>query len=66
MAQALHGGKDYELLFTAPPRKRIPAEFEGVPLSRIGFIGQDSPGSVTIAGRTLPPLGYDHFEGRAG
>ena len=29
LEQALHGGEDYELLFTAPPRVRVPREFEG-------------------------------------
>jgi thiamine-monophosphate kinase len=36
--QALHGGEDYELLFTAPPTTRIPAKIEGVPVTRIGRI----------------------------
>jgi len=30
LAQALHGGEDYELLFTAPPRARVPAAFENI------------------------------------
>lgn len=33
---ALHGGEDYELLFTA--RKRIPPEVAGIPVTRIGRI----------------------------
>ncbi len=36
--QALHGGEDYELLFTAPPGARVPAKIEGVPVTRIGRI----------------------------
>jgi thiamine-monophosphate kinase len=37
---ALHGGDDYELLFTVPPRKvrRLPKTFQGVPLTAIGEI----------------------------
>src|ERR1039457_4410507 len=31
LAQALHGGEDYELLFTAPARAKAPKEFERVP-----------------------------------
>jgi thiamine-monophosphate kinase len=59
--QALHGGEDYELLFTAPARTRVPAEFEGVPLARIGTLRKGRPGDVTLDGEPLPPLGYDHF-----
>lgn len=38
LAQALTGGEDYELLFTAPPRTRIPAKLGGVSATRIGRI----------------------------
>ena len=37
--QALHGGEEYELIIVAP---ELPAEIEGIPLSRIGEI-IDSP-----------------------
>lgn len=33
---ALHGGEDYELLFTAPPATRIPKTIAGVPITQIG------------------------------
>ena len=33
---ALHGGEDYELLFTAPPTTRIPRSIAGVPIRPIG------------------------------
>ena len=33
---ALHGGEDYELLFTAPSSARMPTSLAGVPLTRIG------------------------------
>lgn len=33
---ALHGGEDYELLFTAAPTARIPRVVAGVPIHRIG------------------------------
>ncbi|HVN92214.1 MAG TPA: thiamine-phosphate kinase [Terracidiphilus sp.] len=36
--QALHGGEDYELLFTASPDARIPSKIEGVSVTRIGQI----------------------------
>jgi thiamine-monophosphate kinase len=37
---ALHGGDEYELLFTVNPRdaRRVPAKFRGLPLTRIGTI----------------------------
>ena len=38
LAQALHGGEDYELLFTAPPAARLPRAIAGVPVTRIGRI----------------------------
>ncbi len=59
--QALHGGEDYELLFTAPPRVPIPAEFSGVRLTRIGTMRKGRPAAVHLAGSLLPPHGYDHF-----
>jgi thiamine-monophosphate kinase len=58
--QALHGGEDYELLFTASPRKRVPAEFAGIPLTRVGTMRRGTPGEVALDGAPLPPLGYDH------
>ena len=35
---ALHGGEEYELLFTARSNRRIPKEIAGVPVTRIGEI----------------------------
>jgi thiamine-monophosphate kinase len=64
--QALHGGEDYELLFTAPARARVPREFEGVPLTRIGAMRKGRPGAVELEGAPLAPLGYDHFRAGSG
>jgi len=61
LEQALHGGEDYELLFTAGPRARVPAKAAGVPLTRIGTVLHGRPGVVTLEGTPLPPLGYDHL-----
>jgi thiamine-monophosphate kinase len=62
--QALHGGEDYELLFTAPPKVNVPARWKGVPLTRIGVVRKGSPGVVLLDGEPLAPLGYDHFRSR--
>jgi thiamine-monophosphate kinase len=62
LVQALHGGEDYELLFTA--RRPIPPDFEGLPLTRIGSIVKGPSGAVTLDGAALPALGYDHLRQR--
>jgi thiamine-monophosphate kinase len=58
--RALHGGEDYELLFTLPARATAPRGTWW-----IGVVGQPvSPavsGLVSFQGRTLDPRGYDHF-----
>ncbi len=60
LEQALHGGEDYELLFTVRDG-RVPAQFAGLPLTRIGTMRKGSPGAVNLHGTPLAPLGYDHF-----
>ena len=61
---ALHGGEDYELLFTARPGKRVPAQIAGVAITDIGQITR---GHRIFAGggkRTvyeLRPRGWEHF-----
>ncbi|HEX3104341.1 MAG TPA: thiamine-phosphate kinase [Terriglobales bacterium] len=61
---ALHGGDDYELLFTARPGRRIPAKISGIPLICIGKI---TPGRkiliMTETGerKALQPGGWQHF-----
>jgi thiamine-monophosphate kinase len=61
LAHALHGGEDYELLFTAPPRVTVPEQFEGLALTRIGTMRKGAAGAVEMDGAPLPPLGYDHL-----
>jgi thiamine-monophosphate kinase len=56
--QALHDGEDYELLYTAPPKVRVP----GI---RVGTIKKGKPGALTYAGKPLQPRGYDHFQHRS-
>jgi thiamine-monophosphate kinase len=59
--QALHGGEDYELLFTVRPRVRVPIEFGGLALTRIGTMRRGDAGSVLLGGEPLDTRGYDHF-----
>jgi len=66
---ALHGGEDYQLLFTVPPRQaaRLPAKFQARPLYNLGEIeAAKGVRLVTVEGkvRTLEPAGWDYF--RAG
>jgi thiamine-monophosphate kinase len=63
---ALHGGEDYLLLFSVPPRKvsLIPREFGGLPLQRIGEITRRKALRIMRSDGTqerLHPAGYDHF-----
>ncbi len=65
---ALHGGDDYELLFTAPRRfmNRIPRRFRGIPLTAIGEITRGQrPVMIRADGREQPliPGGWDPFRG---
>jgi thiamine-monophosphate kinase len=61
--QALHGGEDYELLFTVRPRAAVPARFGSIPLTRIGAMRRGHAGAVYLSGKPLAALGYDHFRG---
>jgi thiamine-monophosphate kinase len=54
--RALHGGDDYELLFTLPASQKAP---RGV--TRIGQIVAGSPGEIRFQGRKLIPRGWKHF-----
>ena len=58
---ALHGGEDYELLFTASAKARIPPRLASLPVSRIGVITKSSRGRVCLDGQPLQAKGFDHF-----
>jgi thiamine-monophosphate kinase len=61
LEQALHGGEEYELLFTVRGGVKVPGSFEGLPLTRIGSIVRGNGGVVYLDGKPLEALGYDHF-----
>jgi len=61
LEQALHGGEDYELLFTADQNSRVPERIGGLSITRIGEIKRGKPGSVRLGGRILKPLAFEHF-----
>ena len=67
LEQALHGGEDYELLFTASSSALIPQRIAGVAIARIGRVrrrrrGQPLVTLVTPEGaRSLEPRGWQHF-----
>ena len=54
--RALHGGEDYELLFTLPSGSRAP---KGT--THIGSIVRGRKGKVGFRRTLLPPAGYNHF-----
>jgi thiamine-monophosphate kinase len=57
---ALHGGEEYELLFTVSEGVRVPARVDGLALTRIGTIVRGN-GTVRLHGTPVEPLAYDHF-----
>lgn len=57
----LHGGEDYELLFTAPPTLRLPPRVGSIPIASIGAITAGHKGRVRFHGRPLEARGFDHF-----
>jgi len=61
LEQALHGGEDYELLFTAPPNVKLPGRIAGSPVTRIGVVTRGHAGRIRLSGRPLPARGFDHF-----
>jgi thiamine-monophosphate kinase len=61
LEQALHGGEDYELLFTLPAGASAPKEYDGTLLTDIGVIRLGRPGRVWFRGRVLAPRGWDPF-----
>jgi thiamine-monophosphate kinase len=65
LRHALHGGDDYELLFTVPRGSRVPSRIAGVPVTLIGhgmrakrvFLRNENG-----VGFELRPQGWEHFK----
>lgn len=53
LGHALHGGEDYELLFTLPAKARLPRG--------CSVIGTITKGAILFRGQVLNPDGWDHF-----
>ena len=67
---ALHGGEDYELLFSVPAAVPIPSSLAGVPITRIGSLKKRRSGRPLItllapdgSRVELQPGGWEHFSG---
>jgi thiamine-monophosphate kinase len=65
---ALHGGEDYELLFTAPKKAKVPGQIAGIRITEIGIIKNrsDYSSAIQILGQngSVQPLaqrGWEHF-----
>jgi thiamine-monophosphate kinase len=61
---SLHGGEDYELLFTAPPNRRIPRQIAGTTITRIGEITRGRTIKLKAPDGKSHPLqagGWEHF-----
>lgn len=62
---ALHGGEDYELLFTASPKAKVPVEIRGVPVTEIGWVTKEKNvliSDLKTRSRQLAAEGWQHFE----
>jgi thiamine-monophosphate kinase len=67
LEQALHGGEDYELLFTADPETVVPSSLGGVLVHAIGRMKKPGRGPllqmIHRGGKrtALAPAGWEHF-----
>ena len=68
LEMALHGGEDYELLFTVPAKKSVPPRIAAIKVSEIGIVRKASHYAPAIQilgenGRLQPlaPRGWQHF-----
>jgi len=67
---ALHGGDEYQLLFTAPAGRRVPKQIAGVLITRIGYINEGNEILIEHENGYTTELeagGWEHFStGRQG
>jgi thiamine-monophosphate kinase len=67
MEEALNGGEDYELLFTAPEGAKVPRAIQGMAMTRIGQIvkaGKNRPTITMISAdgrKAVEARGWEHF-----
>ena len=61
--QALHGGEEYELFFTAHPKTHIPKRWKGIPITRLGTVVEGRGLSLVSCGKSQPlkPKGFEHL-----
>ena len=70
LEEALHGGEDYELLFTAGSTARIPRSIAGIPVTQIGRVvkpRRGGPAVILVKENRREPLvrrGWEHFAAR--
>jgi len=67
MSFALHGGEDYQLLFTARRGRAVPAAIGGTPITQVGVITKAKNILLVSANQRrskLAPLGWEHFRKR--
>jgi len=65
LEQALHGGEDYELLFATREWSRVPKQFSGVRVTRIGKITEERGVRIVQPDGTVEELrasGWEHFK----
>jgi len=61
---ALHGGEDYELLFTASPNTRVPSAIAGIEITEISEIIRGrrlTLRKASGANGKFEPRGWEHF-----
>ena len=65
---ALHGGEDYELLFTTPANHQLPSRLAGVPITEIGYLTRNKRAILlkNADGKKsrLEAKGWEHFKSR--
>lgn len=62
LEQALNGGEDYELLFTAAEGIRVPKRLGDLQVTRIGKVSSKKKRTISMDGRPLAAGGFDHFQ----